>query len=96
MDTSTVSSVRSAKMPHHKEIEQFERPPKPFQQPMAMSLHIKFGIPYLVIDKSLLDHCHNSNSVVPTSDMSPPYVNSGTTFFQKYLIKHSIINLPSK
>ena len=23
--------------------------------------------------------------------MSPPYVNSGTTFFQKYLIKHSII-----
>lgn len=32
----------------------------------------------------------------PTKDISPPYVNSGTTFFQKYLIKHSIINLPSK
>ena len=33
---------------------------------------------------------------VPTRLMEPPYVNSGTTFFQKYLIKHSIINLPSK
>lgn len=33
---------------------------------------------------------------VPTRLMEPPYVNSGTTFFQKFLIKHSIINLPSK
>lgn len=32
---------------------------------------------------------------MPTRLISPPYVNSGTTFFQKYLIKHSIINLPS-
>ena len=34
--------------------------------------------------------------LVPTRLILPPYVNSGTTFFQKYLIKHSIINLPSK
>ena len=37
-----------------------------------------------------------NGGLVPTMDISPPYVNSGTTFFQKYLIKHSIINLPSK
>jgi len=35
-------------------------------------------------------------SSLPTRLILPPYVNSGTTFFQKYLIKHSIINLPSK
>lgn len=43
-----------------------------------------------------LSHSSTVGGRVPTKDISPPYVNSGTTFFQKYLIKHSIINLPSK
>lgn len=45
---------------------------------------------------SYLSHSSTVGGRVPTKDISPPYVNSGTTFFQKYLIKYSIINLPSK